>query len=81
MNLPNKLTLVRALLTPILLAVMTIDLKNNMAVALIIFVVASVTDWLDGQLARRKNMITTFGKFLDPIADKMLIFALVYILM
>lgn len=75
MNLPNKLTLVRALLTPILLAVMTIDLKNNMAVALIIFVVASVTDWLDGQLARRKNMITTFGKFLDPIADKMLIFA------
>ena len=75
MNLPNRLTLVRVLLTPILLAVMTIDFQNNMAVALAIFVLASVTDWLDGQLARRNNMITTFGKFLDPIADKMLIFA------
>ena len=75
MNLPNRLTLVRVLLTPILLAVMTIDFQNNMAIALAIFVLASVTDWLDGQLARRNNMITTFGKFLDPIADKMLIFA------
>ena len=75
MNLPNRLTLVRVLLTPILLAVMTIDFQINMAVALAIFVLASVTDWLDGQLARRNNMITTFGKFLDPIADKMLIFA------
>lgn len=75
MNLPNKLTVLRVILTPILLLVMLIDFKFNMGLALIIFIVASLTDLFDGKIARKRNLITTFGKFLDPIADKLLIFA------
>ncbi len=75
MNIPNKLTIFRVILAPALLAVMLLKFQHNMAVALAIFIVASITDFLDGQLARRNNMVTTFGKFLDPIADKLLVFA------
>lgn len=75
MNTPNKLTVIRVLLTPALLAVMLIDFDYNMAVSLAIFVFASLTDMFDGQLARKNNQVTTFGKFLDPIADKLLVFA------
>ncbi|MBO4733616.1 MAG: CDP-diacylglycerol--glycerol-3-phosphate 3-phosphatidyltransferase [Clostridia bacterium] len=73
MNIPNKLTLSRAIITPVFLAVMLIDkIPFNYTAALILFIVASVTDYLDGKIARSKNIVTNFGKILDPVADKML---------
>ncbi|MCL2633398.1 MAG: CDP-diacylglycerol--glycerol-3-phosphate 3-phosphatidyltransferase [Oscillospiraceae bacterium] len=74
MNLANKLTLFRIILVPFFVAFMLIDeIPYNYLLALIIFAVASVTDFLDGYIARKYNMITSFGKFLDPIADKVLV--------
>ena len=72
MNLPNKLTIMRICLTPVFMAAMLIDFPHHYLVALIIFVIASITDGLDGYIARSRNLITNFGKFLDPLADKML---------
>lgn len=72
MNLPNKLTVARIIATPVFMAFMLIPFKYSYLVALIIFILASLTDWLDGKIARKYNLITDFGKFLDPIADKML---------
>lgn len=75
MNLPNKLTLGRIILTPFYLAAMLIDFEYHFLVAAAIFIVASVTDFLDGSIARKRNIVTTFGKLCDPLADKMLITA------
>lgn len=72
MNTPNKLTVIRMILVPFFLAVALISFKHNYLVALILFCLASITDWLDGMLARKHNLISNFGKFLDPLADKML---------
>ncbi len=72
MNLANKLTLLRVVLVPVFIAFMTIDALWAKIVGLVVFIVASLTDMLDGQIARKRNMITTFGKFADPLADKML---------
>lgn len=72
MNLPNKLTVMRICMTPLFTAAMLIEFPHHYLVALIIFALASITDWLDGYIARSRNMITDFGKFLDPLADKML---------
>ena len=72
MNLPNKLTVIRMVLTPFYLAAMLIDFKFHYLAALIIFAVASITDFLDGNIARKNNIVTTFGKLCDPVADKML---------
>lgn len=72
MNLPNKLTVARIILTPFFLAAMLIEFKFHYLVAAIIFIVASVTDFLDGKIARKNNLVTTFGKLCDPVADKML---------
>ena len=72
MNLPNKLTVARLFLSPVFLLALTIDFPHHYLVALAIFGVASFTDYIDGELARKKGMVTDFGKFLDPIADKML---------
>ncbi len=72
MNLPNKLTLIRIILTPFYLAAMLLDFEYHFIAAAIIFIVASVTDFLDGNIARKRNLITTFGKLCDPLADKML---------
>ena len=72
MNLPNKLTVARMIATPIFMFFMMWEFKYNNLVALIIFILASLTDWLDGKIARKYNLVTDFGKFLDPIADKML---------
>ena len=90
MNLPNKLTVFRIILIPIILLIelfpysqfgisipyytidhVSISLKS--IIVLIVFIVASLTDFVDGYLARSRNMVTTFGKFLDPIADKLLV--------
>lgn len=72
MNLPNKLTLLRVILVPIFMAFMMIDMQWAYIVGLIIFAAASLTDMLDGKIARKRNLVTTFGKFADPLADKML---------
>lgn len=74
MNLPNKLTLLRALLVPVFIVFALIDrITMNFTAALIVFILASITDALDGYIARKNNLVTTFGKFLDPLADKILV--------
>ncbi|WP_295075980.1 CDP-diacylglycerol--glycerol-3-phosphate 3-phosphatidyltransferase [Ruminococcus sp.] len=75
MNLPNKLTLLRVLLIPFFLLFMYINVPFHYAIALIIFAAASITDALDGKIARSRNLVTNFGKFLDPLADKVLVIA------
>ena len=75
MNLANRITLLRVLLIPIFMIVLFGDLPNNRYIATFIFIVASATDGLDGYIARSRNQITTFGKFIDPLADKLLISA------
>ncbi len=72
MNLPNKLTVIRIILTPFFLVAMLIEFPFHYLVASLIFIVASLTDMLDGKIARKRNLITTFGKLCDPLADKML---------
>lgn len=75
MNLPNKLTLLRVLLIPFFLLFMYIDVPFHYGIALVIFAAASITDALDGKIARARNLVTNFGKFLDPLADKVLVMA------
>ncbi|HWP50241.1 MAG TPA: CDP-diacylglycerol--glycerol-3-phosphate 3-phosphatidyltransferase [Clostridia bacterium] len=74
MNLPNKLTLLRIALVPIFVFFLLADSSSAFSLlALLVFVVASLTDMLDGKIARRYNLITTFGKLMDPLADKILV--------
>ena len=74
MNLPNKLTLLRVILIPFFVFFMLTDIVPfSPVIALVIFIAASVTDALDGHIARSRNLVTTFGKFLDPLADKALV--------
>ncbi len=75
MNLPNKLTLLRVILVPFFLLFMYIDIPFNFAIALFVFAAASITDAMDGHIARKHNLVTNFGKFLDPLADKVLVMA------
>lgn len=75
MNLPNKLTVGRIILVPFLVAAMLIDFPLHHLVALIIFVIASLTDMHDCKIARKNNLVTDFGKFADPLADKILVTA------
>ncbi len=74
-NVPNVLTVLRILLVPVLVVALLDETPNGDLLAAIVFVVASLTDLLDGYLARSRNAITTFGKLMDPIADKLLIVA------
>ena len=72
MNLPNKLTVLRVILIPFfLLFVLLFKIPHHMVFALIVFAAASITDWFDGYLARKNNLVTNFGKFMDPLADKL----------
>ena len=73
MNLPNKLTVLRMILVPFFVAALFVPFPHHYLVAGIIFAAASITDHLDGRIARRDNLITNFGKFLDPLADKILV--------
>ena len=73
MNTANKLTLLRVVLIPIYLLMWHLDFAGNNIVALVIFIAASVTDFVDGYVARHYNQVTDFGKFMDPLADKVLV--------
>ena len=76
MNLPNKLTLLRVVLIPVFVVLLLLEGGQNYTLriaALIVFCIASFTDFLDGQIARRNNLVTNFGKFMDPLADKLLV--------
>lgn len=77
MNLPNKLTLLRVLMIPFFVFFMLTTYAGTAScwIALALFVIASLTDLLDGYLARKYNLVTTFGKFMDPLADKLLVCA------
>lgn len=85
MNLPNQLTVLRIIIIPIFILVLvlpidlgtltvgTTQLENTHLIAAILFAAASITDWLDGKIARSRGLVTNFGKFADPLADKMLV--------
>ncbi len=75
MNLANKITIFRIFLVPIFMLVLYLNISYSKYIAAIIFIIASLTDTLDGYIARSKNMITNFGKFADPLADKILVSA------
>ena len=75
MNTPNKLTIARIIMIPFFVAFLMYDITGNADkwIALAIFVIASLTDTLDGYLARKYHLVTNFGKFMDPLADKLLV--------
>ena len=82
MNLPNKLTIFRVILVPIMVIIPFLGIQGEICeipitywIIDLIFVIASITDKLDGYLARKNNQVTSFGKFLDPLADKILVLA------
>lgn len=73
MNTANKLTMLRVVLIPVYLVVLYLGFAGSMYVALAVFVLASITDFVDGYVARHYNQVTDFGKFMDPLADKVLV--------
>lgn len=75
LNLPNVLTVARILLVPVLVVVLLVEIPNGSAIAAAVFAVAALTDGLDGYFARARGSVTTFGKVMDPVADKLLIAA------
>ena len=87
MNLPNQLTVLRILMIPVFILILVLpfdwgtltvggtQLLVSHLVAAVIFAIASITDWLDGEIARKRGLVTNFGKFADPLADKMLVMA------
>ena len=91
MNLPNKITVSRILLIPVFVVIMMIEMDStvhlfgaeiplNHFIGALIFIIASATDWVDGYYARKLNLVTNFGKFLDPLADKLLVSAALILL-
>lgn len=72
-NLPNKLTLIRIAMIPVFVVLMYFENLWCQLAAAVVFIAASITDYLDGNIARKNNLVTNFGKFADPIADKMLV--------
>ena len=89
MNLPNKLTVVRMCLVPVILLVGFLTPKSSddlwfyisSAICAAIFIGASVTDMLDGKIARRDNLVTDFGKFMDPVADKFMVIGALFVIL
>jgi len=73
MNLPNLLSIARILMVPVLVVVLMTKVTNHEVIGVVVFWIASITDWLDGYLARRWKQVTTLGKLLDPLADKLLV--------
>ena len=81
MNTPNKLTVLRMILVPVFMVLMMFDDLTMQMSGLLVFIVASITDWLDGYLARRDNLVSDFGKFMDPLADMMVTTAAFLVIM
>ncbi len=77
MNLPNKLTMLRVFMIPVFVLFMLVNITGpyDKYIALVLFIAASLTDLLDGKIARKYNLVTNFGKFMDPLADKLLVCA------
>ena len=75
LNLPNALTLIRILLVPVLVVALTVETPGGDTIAAIVFAVAALTDGLDGYIARSRQSVTTFGKVMDPVADKLMVAA------
>lgn len=75
-NLPNRLTILRMVLTPFLVYFMLTEWRFSPLLSFIIFAAASITDFIDGKIARDRNLVTDFGKFLDPIADKIVVLSI-----
>ena len=75
LNVPNALTLVRILLVPVLVVALTVEVPGGPTIAAAVFALAALTDGLDGYIARSRQMVTTFGKVMDPVADKLIIAA------
>ena len=73
MNLPNKLTIARVIMIPLFLICLYLNIGCGKYIAVGIFILASLTDLLDGKIARKYNLVTNFGKFMDPLADKLLV--------
>ena len=80
MNLPNRLTMLRILMIPLFVVFALIERQWAQYVALLIYILACLTDMLDGRIARSRNLVTDFGKFADPIADKLLVMAALVVL-
>lgn len=76
MNWPNRLSLLRVALIPVCLVFLHIPTPFGQAMAVLVFVAAALTDWLDGYLARKQKIVTNFGKFIDPVADKLLVLSM-----
>lgn len=72
-NLPNRLTIMRIIMIPIFIVLFFVEFEGHTLAAALVFVLACITDFFDGYLARKNDLVTNFGKFLDPIADKMLV--------
>jgi CDP-diacylglycerol--glycerol-3-phosphate 3-phosphatidyltransferase len=79
-NLPTWLTLFRVLLLPVMVVVFYLPFRGASLTAALVFVLAAVTDWLDGYLARRMNLTSAFGAFLDPVADKLMVAVTLFLL-
>lgn len=75
MNLPNTITMIRIALVPVFMVIALSNIPNHDFIATVIFAIASITDGLDGHIARKYNLVTNFGKFVDPLADKLLVTA------
>jgi len=80
LNLPNALTLIRILLVPVLVVALTVETPGGDTIAAIVFAVAALTDGLDGYIARSRQSVTTFGKVMDPVADKLMVAAALIVL-
>jgi len=80
MNLPNRLSLLRVVLIPVCLGLLYVGTPLFDALALAVFLIASFTDFLDGHIARSRNLVTDFGKFVDPVADKLLVLSTMILL-
>jgi CDP-diacylglycerol--glycerol-3-phosphate 3-phosphatidyltransferase len=79
MNCPNKITLARIFLIPLVMVTYLVEFPFNDVVACVLFVLCCCTDFIDGSIARKRNMVTDLGKFLDPIADKVIVVVMLFI--
>ena len=80
LTIPNQLTILRILLVPVIGAVLAIDFTDHYQIGAVAYVTAAATDTLDGRIARSRNLVTELGKFLDPLADKLLVITVLVIL-